>query len=63
MTKEELQFIEDHMTSSDISKNVLKKIQNIWNKLSDKNDKYCMCSSIERKKYKENFYEWYRTIQ
>jgi hypothetical protein len=62
ISDQDLLFIETHRDSKDISKATLKKIQKIWNQLADKDDNYCMCSFVERRKYKQKFYEWYGTL-
>jgi len=59
LTQQQLDLIVTRRDSNDTSKKLLKQLQKISNLIWNTNDNYCMCSNVERRKYKVKFYDRY----
>lgn len=56
---EAFEQLKDEFNQGKVSKITIIGVRDIYNKYTDREVKYCMCSSVQRRIYAKDFIEWY----
>lgn len=56
---EAFEQLKDEFNQGKVSKITIIGVRDIYNKYADREVKYCMCSSVQRRIYAKDFIEWY----
>jgi len=51
--------LKDEFNSGKVNKVTIVRVRDIYNKYADREVKYCMCSSVQRRIYAKDFLTWY----
>ena len=49
----------DEFNSGKVNKVTIVRVRDVYNKYADREVKYCMCSSVQRRIYAKDFLTWY----
>ncbi len=62
MDAQEIELFEqlkDEFNSGKVNKVTIVRVRDVYNKYSEREVKYCMCSSVQRRIYAKDFLDWY----
>ena len=62
MDAQEVSIIEqlkDEFNAGKVNKVTIVRVKDVYNKYSDRQVTYCMCSSVQRRIYAKDFLDWY----
>ena len=51
--------LKDEFNAGKVNKVTIVRVKEVYNKYSDRQVTYCMCSSVQRRIYAKDFIEWY----
>jgi hypothetical protein len=49
----------DEFNAGKVNKVTIVRVRDVYNKYADREVKYCMCSSVQRRIYAKDFLTWY----
>jgi hypothetical protein len=62
MDAQEIELFEqlkDEFNAGKVNKVTIVRVKEVYNKYSDRQVTYCMCSSVQRRIYAKDFLDWY----
>jgi hypothetical protein len=62
MDAQEIELFEqlkDEFNAGKVNKVTIVRVRDVYNKYSDRQVTYCMCSSVQRRIYAKDFLDWY----
>ena len=51
--------LKDEFNAGKVNKVTIVRVKEVYNKYSDSQVTYCMCSSVQRRIYAKDFLDWY----
>jgi hypothetical protein len=51
--------LKDEFNAGKVNKVTIVRVKEVYNKYSDRQVTYCMCSSVQRRIYAKDFLDWY----
>jgi hypothetical protein len=51
--------LKDEFNAGKVNKVTIVRVKDVYNKYSDRQVTYCMCSSVQRRIYAKDFLDWY----
>jgi len=51
--------LKDEFNAGKVNKVTIVRVRDVYNKYADREVKYCMCSSVQRRIYAKDFLTWY----
>jgi hypothetical protein len=51
--------LKDEFNAGKVNKVTIVRVRDVYNKHSDRQVTYCMCSSVQRRIYAKDFLDWY----
>jgi hypothetical protein len=51
--------LKDEFNAGKVNKVTIVRVRDVYNKYSDRQVTYCMCSSVQRRIYAKDFLDWY----
>lgn len=53
--------LKDEFNAGKVNKVTIVRVRDVYNKYSDRQVTYCMCSSVQRRIYAKDFLDWYES--